>query len=135
MHTKLTFTVPLVGGGRGSGQRAPECVEPLCWHNFKKDFYTELLHSYYAKFVIDLTPGAGGFAACCLDEGVGYLGICFPGEDHKVALLDRLADICLEQMRTEAVRVVFPCAHGFDPRTFLSSSDNGGGREGGEYTQ
>eukprot|EP00969_Alexandrium_andersonii_P261242 11549249-Alexandrium_andersonii.AAC.1 len=67
---KPTFSIPLVSSGRGKPGRDKVAVEPVAWHALPTDFYTEIVSSFYAKLVIDLTPGSGNFAIQALQKGV-----------------------------------------------------------------
>ena len=60
-------------------------------------FYAELMHSFWAKMVIDLTPGDGRFAFEALKARVGYLGITFTAE-HSQFLEEHLLDLMKLEM-------------------------------------
>lgn len=94
------FKVPVVGGGRGSGSRSSAEVEPAFWFQMPMMFYTELMASYWAKQVIDCTPGSGNAALASLELQVAYLGISF-NEAHRKLLTEHLADEVLQRMRDE----------------------------------
>jgi len=99
-----TFTIPVVSPGRGQGTTAKAktvAVEPVFWHLMPLKFYKEVITSYYGRHVIDLTPGAGLFALMCVLMGIGYLGVCFGGPDHKLKVLERLVDLYLQEMLLE----------------------------------
>ena len=95
-----TFQQPLVGAGRGHGGRPGGSVEPAFWFQFPEIFYRELYSSYFARKVIDVTPGSGVAALAALFLQLGYLGICF-SEDHRRLLTENLVDKVLVMMRTE----------------------------------
>ena len=94
------FKVPVVGGGRGSGSRSSAEVEPAFWFQMPIMFYTELMASYWAKQVIDCTPGSGNAALASLELQVAYLGISF-NEAHRKLLTEHLTDEVLQRMRDE----------------------------------
>ncbi|CAK0905291.1 unnamed protein product, partial [Prorocentrum cordatum] len=98
---KPEFDVPLVGGGRGSGRQMKQAVEPVRWHALPREFYKEITSSYYIKTVIDLTPGNGNFALHCIQNGIGYLGVCFQNEEHKAMLTEHLIKEYMILMKTE----------------------------------
>ena len=89
---KPKFTIPVVGGGRGSGaQRAGQSVEPVFWHQLPGKFYKDLFLSYWGKTIIDLTAGGGLAAQAALELQIGYTGFAFTDE-HRALLTDRLTD-------------------------------------------
>ena len=71
--------------------------EPVCFHSMPGAFYAELMHSFWAKMVIDLTPGDGRFAFEALKARVGYLGITFTAE-HSQFLEEHLLDLMKLEM-------------------------------------
>ena len=84
------FETPIVGAGRGSGHnRVGQVVEPVFWHQFPTNFYKDLMASYWAKSVIDLTPGGGLAAQAAMEMQIGYTGMVFT-EEHRSLLVDRL---------------------------------------------
>lgn len=65
-----------VGGKSTEGKlekRNDTDVEPLFWWTMPAEFYEELIHRYFIKNVIDLTPGDGRFAEVCIKHRAGYL--------------------------------------------------------------
>ena len=60
-----------------------------------------MLHDFFVKAVIDLTPGPGKFAQAALDSRSGYVGICFT-EEHAAALDTMLCNYVLKQMACES---------------------------------
>ena len=52
-------------------------------------WYDELIHTFFVKAVIDLTPLDGKFAWQCILNRVGYIGIAFTTE-HESQLVNRL---------------------------------------------
>ncbi|CAE7245726.1 unnamed protein product [Symbiodinium sp. CCMP2592] len=71
--------------------------EPVCFHSMPGAFYSELMHSFWAKMVIDLTPGDGRFAFEALKARVGYMGITFTPE-HSQFLEEHLLDLMKLEM-------------------------------------
>ncbi|CAK0788960.1 unnamed protein product [Prorocentrum cordatum] len=99
---KPELNIQIAGGGRGSGGiQKNVCAEPVNWHQLPKEFYQELTTSYYAKVVMDLTPGGGVFSPHCVGKGIGYLGICFQNEEHKQMLMAHLVKEFMVMMKTE----------------------------------
>ncbi|CAE6960417.1 unnamed protein product [Symbiodinium sp. CCMP2592] len=71
--------------------------EPVCFHSMPGAFYSELMHSFWAKMVIDLTPGDGRFTFEALKARVGYMGITFTPE-HSQFLEEHLLDLMKLEM-------------------------------------
>ena len=94
------FSQPLVGAGRGHGARQGSAMEPAFWFQFPEKFYMEIISSFWAKKIIDLTPGSGCAAMGALHKQVGYLGLCF-NDDHRRLLTDHLIDKVLQLARDE----------------------------------
>ena len=94
------FSQPLVGAGRGHGARPGSAVEPAFWFQFPEKFYMELISSFWAKKIIDLTPGSGCAAMGALNKQVGYLGVCF-NDDHRRLLTEHLVDKVLQLARDD----------------------------------
>lgn len=63
---------------------------PLNW-------YEELIHQYYGKLVIDITPGDGRFAWASLLTRTGYVGICYT-QEHVEALEKRIFELLEAEM-------------------------------------
>ena len=92
-----------VGGKTDGGAEEPATMdrnknlpEPVCFHNMPEQWYDELLHTYYAKLVLDLSPLDGRFALQCLRNRVGYVAICF-NDDHVKFLQEYL----LQQLQSD----------------------------------
>ena len=53
--------------------------EPVFWWSMPSSYFEELIHSYHAKCIIDLSPGSGEFALAALQHKppIQYLG-----QDH-----------------------------------------------------
>ncbi|CAK9038002.1 Uncharacterized protein SCF082_LOCUS22412 [Durusdinium trenchii] len=83
-------------GDRTSNRAANE-LEPMCYHSLPLAFYEEILHGYYAKMVVDMTPSDARFAWACLRTRTGYVGICFT-EAHVRGLENRLLELLKEDM-------------------------------------
>jgi len=95
-----TFNAPVIGGGRGSGHRPRTQVEPTFWFQFPVCYFVEMLKGYFAKQVIDLTPGAGRCALAAMQCNMCYVGICF-NESHRVHLMAHITDEVKNRMREE----------------------------------
>ena len=84
-------------GGKTQGAEgsvAPEretdsTVLPITYHGMPSQWYDELIHTFFVKAVIDLTPLDGKFAWQCILNRVGYIGIAFTTE-HESQLFNRL---------------------------------------------
>ena len=83
-------------GDRTSNRAANE-LEPMCYHSLPLAFYEEILHGYYAKMVVDMTPSDARFAWACLRTRTGYVGICFT-EAHVRGLENRLLELLKEDV-------------------------------------
>ena len=75
-------------------------LEPVFWWAMPTTYYLELIHSYHAITIIDLSPGSGEFAMASLmnKPTCRYLGVCFEGGHHQAALMDHLTDTYLQGM-------------------------------------
>ena len=65
-----------VGGKTTEGKlerRNDGDIEPVFWWTMPEAFYEELIHRFFVKHVIDLTPGGGCFAEGCIKNRVGCL--------------------------------------------------------------
>ncbi len=67
-----------VGGpgveGAESTQRKPETQEPVSFHAFTSQVWTEVLHSNSVIGVIDFTTGPGYLAEACIGSKIPYVG-------------------------------------------------------------
>ena len=72
-----------------------------------KAWFAELLHTFYAKLVVDLTPGDGKFAWEALSRRIGYLGIAFTDE-HATELINKLRQLTLEAMKDPSSMLYTP---------------------------
>ena len=85
------------------------------------------MHRYFVKVTVDFTPGPGNLAATCIANRVAYFGFCFT-EEHREALLRRLAVVTLKAMVTEGTPVFDAKAAAFFGATGGSSGGNSGGK-------
>ena len=95
-------------GGKTAGieddppeKRTDDTMLPVCYHGMPMNFYLEMVHTFYAKSIVDLTPLDGKFAWAALQTRVGYLGICFT-EDHVELLYGHLRDMLRKDMGDSA---------------------------------
>ena len=72
--------------------------EPFCYNSAPESFLEEILHGYFVKSVVDMSPADGKLAFVCLRQRVGYVGICY-NEQHVKALEKRL----LQRLEKEMV--------------------------------
>ena len=70
---------------------------PVTYHGMPSQWYDELLHTFFAKLVFDLTPLDAKFAWQCFINRVGYVGICYTDE-HEVQLYQRLKELLKVEM-------------------------------------
>ena len=93
-----------VGGKTKYGSEEPKMSnrssngeEPLCYWSMPLNWYEELIHQYYGKLVIDITPGDGRFAWASLLTRTGYVGICYT-QEHVEALEKRIFELLEAEM-------------------------------------
>ena len=101
---------------------------PVCYHPMPPTFYAELLHMFYAKLVIDITPLNGTFAWTCMQDRVGYVGIVFT-EVHAELLYARLRDLMKTEMADSASKL-FNREYAKACKA-LTGGGNGEGKDGG----
>ena len=106
-------------------------TEPLFWWSMPVDFYQEVIHSYHASTIIDLSPGSGEFAVATLmnKPACRYLGVCFAGGHHQRGLMERLTDVYLEGMNDQK-QVFYTPAYAADTST--GNQPTKGGRKRGK---
>jgi hypothetical protein len=69
-----------------------------------------LLHRFFAKSVIDITPGQGNFGMACLKQRVGYFCLAF-SEEHAEYLTRKFQAAALTFMAEEGTALYNPkCA-------------------------
>ena len=102
-----------VGGknpGGAADPRPDDLVEPLFFGQFPSTVYEELIHRFYAKSVIDITPGQGTFGEMCIKHRVGYFCVAFT-EAHAQFLHKKFQASALKYMADESSAVFLPkCA-------------------------
>ena len=93
-----------VGGKTKYGSEEPKMSnrsnngeEPLCYWSMPLNWYEELIHQYYGKLIIDLTPGDGRFAWASLLTRTGHVGICYT-QEHVEALEKRIFELLQAEM-------------------------------------
>ena len=72
--------------------------EPVCFHSPPEEFYAELIHDFYVKLILDLTPSDGKMAVSAIKSRVGYVGVCYNPE-HQSLLEERLLEVLEMEMR------------------------------------
>ena len=75
-------------------------MEPVCFQSMPLNLLEELIHTFFAKLVIDLTPGDAKFGWACLRSRVSYIGMCFNDahcEFVEARLLELLKGAMLEE--------------------------------------
>ena len=91
------------------GDRTANAMEPVCFHSMPAEFYAELIHTFFCKLVIDLTPTDAKFGYECLKARVGYVAVAFNNEH--VALLERRLLELLKKDMTESDSPLFSSAY------------------------
>lgn len=81
--------------------RSSNGLEPVCYHSPPYELCDELIHDFFAKIIIDLTPLDGRM--------VGYVGVAFNPE-HQRLLEDRLLAL-LEKEMTNPESSLFSSAY------------------------
>ena len=73
---KLACRVGGVGeeGTTRSKERSPETVEPVCFHAYSREVWSEILHMHSAVGFLDFTVGSGYAAEACIIAGIPYVG-------------------------------------------------------------
>lgn len=79
------------------GNRGNNEAEPFCYHSAPEAFLEEILHGYYVKSVVDMTPADGKLAFVCLRQRIGYCGICY-NDIHAKTLEKRMLQRLQEEM-------------------------------------
>ena len=91
-------------GGKTKGASPDDVVErktdstqvPVTHHGMPPAWYDELIHTFFVKAIVDLTPLDAKFAWQAVLNRVGYVGIAFT-EEHQTMIYARL----VEQMKIE----------------------------------
>ena len=85
-------------GIQGEAERKTDStVVPLSYHGMPIIFYKELLHMFFVKCVLDMTPLNAKFAWACLEERVAYVGVAFTKE-HMDKIYLHLAELVKSAM-------------------------------------
>lgn len=77
---------------------------PVAYHLMPDKYYDEMIHTFFAKCVIDLTPESGKFGWCCLKNKTGYVAIT-TGEPMSIALRGHWVDLLKEEMSIPGSKV------------------------------
>ncbi|CAK0817571.1 unnamed protein product [Prorocentrum cordatum] len=85
-------------GIQGEAERKTDStVVPISYHGMPLLFYKELLHMFFVKCVLDMTPLNAKFAWACLEERVAYVGVAFTKE-HMEKIYLHLAELVKSAM-------------------------------------
>ena len=92
-------------GGKTKGASPDDAVErktdatevPVTYHGMPAAWYDELIHMFFLKSIVDLTPLDAKFAWQAVLNRVGYVGIAFT-EDHKTMIYARLVELMKNEM-------------------------------------
>ena len=78
-------------------------VEPVFWWALPTAYFQEVKHTYYARRIVDMSPGAGNFLKSTWNDTppTPYIGVCF-GEEHQKALMEHLVDEYLKKMTEQS---------------------------------
>lgn len=109
---------------------------PVAYHGMPSVWYEELIHTFFTKSVVDLTPVDGRFAWQALVHRVGYVGIAFTPK-HADAIYKRLMDQIKEEMCLPASRMFnaqYARAAGVESSGGAGAGAGAGGGGGGSGT-
>ena len=70
---------------------------PFAYHGMPTVWYDEVIHTFFVKSIVDLTPGDAKFAWQALVHRIGYVGIAFTPA-HASAIYNRLKGQIKEDM-------------------------------------
>ncbi|CAK0907003.1 unnamed protein product [Prorocentrum cordatum] len=90
-------------GGKTEGieplqeRKTDETMIPVNSHGMPMVYYKELIHMFYVKCVLDLTPTDAKFAWVCLQERIAYVGVAFTKE-HMEKIYSYLTDLVKQAM-------------------------------------
>jgi hypothetical protein len=103
MYTKK-YLIPCGGKTEGAdpdeeqAERKTDATSvPVTYHSMPEAWYQELIHTFFIKLVVDLTPGDAKFAWQALLNRVGYVGITF-SLAHSTAIYDHLKTQMKQEM-------------------------------------
>ena len=99
-ESEPVVATPAAGGGCGGSKvMADHVMQPICWHQAPPLVADSLCHAFWAKSVIDMTPGAGDLAVDSILQERGYVGIC-QSEFQKTVITDRVKKAYMKAMGT-----------------------------------
>ena len=84
--------------------KTDQTLVPTAHHLMPDKFYEEMVHTCFAKCVIDLTPMSGKFAWAALKAKIGYVGIV-PTSAASAALKARLANLLKVELAAPGSRL------------------------------
>ena len=84
-------------GSGGMPLQRGQVDEPFCFWNMSVQAWGNVISSYFANLVVDLSPGDGNLMWACLLQGATYIGICFT-EAHRDLLRDRVKGLYRRHM-------------------------------------
>lgn len=124
-----------VGGKSGDSKpekRNDTDTEPVFFWAMPGAFYEELLHRFFGKVVLDLTPGPGTFGEIALKHRIGYYCLAM-SEKHAVELEKKFRMAVLKYLCEEGCPLYNPkCAEAFGSKKEKKDDKPGkrGTREG-----
>ena len=78
------------GSGDVSAEKRTDTTNvPVTWWPMPDKWYDELIHMFFVKLPIDLTPAEGKFAWAAIQNRVGYIGVAYT-DSHRQLIMDRL---------------------------------------------
>ena len=83
--------------GSAAEAREDAVQVPFCYHSMPENFYAELIHMFFAKLVLDLTPFDARFAWVALRSRIGYCGLA-NNEEHAEAMRRQLRHLTFKGM-------------------------------------
>ena len=83
--------------GSAAEAREDAVQVPFCYHSMPENFYAELIHMFFAKLVLDLTPSDARFAWVALRSRIGYCGLA-NNEEHAEAMRRQLRHLTFKGM-------------------------------------
>lgn len=105
------------------GPRSNQSMFPVCHHCMPEKFYEEMIHTFFAKCVIDLSPASGKFAWVALKSKIGYVGITYT-KSHAHLLRAHLVDLMKREMAVPASKV-YNAEYAIATGATVAASENG----------
>jgi uncharacterized membrane protein YgcG len=119
--TIITKKDTIANGGRGPGHDeeeerkaekeeakaiTPESEEQVFWWAPPPTLQDEWIHNFNLRAVVDLTPGDGARAMCCIKNKIPYVAICF-NQENVDALYDHLFKETMKESLNEGCKQLY----------------------------